>query len=173
MSAAMTFTTCDLYDDHEATAQVPALPLLDFGGRATFWGPIATVKCFEDNSRIKDLSLTPGHGRVLVVDGGGSPRNALVGDVIGGDFARNGWAGVVIYGFVRDTAQLARLDLGVKALGATPRRPAKRGEGQTGIDLSFGGVTWREGDGLFADEDGVVILAAKDAEAISSSWRPA
>jgi regulator of ribonuclease activity A len=164
----MTLLTCDLYDAYEATAQVPDLPFLDFGRRTAFWGPIVTVKCFEDNSRIKELSETPGEGRVLVVDGGGSIRNALVGDMIGADLAQNGWAGVVVHGFVRDKAQLAELDLGIKALGTTPRRPVKRGEGAVGIELKFGGVAWREGDVLFADEDGVVVLTREEAEAAIS-----
>ncbi len=161
------FATCDLYDDHEATAQVPLLPLQDLGRRVKFWGPIVTVKCFEDNSRIKELSETPGEGRVLVVDGGGSPRCALVGDVIAGGFAANGWAGIVVHGFVRDRAQLAQLDLGLKALGTTPRKSVRRGEGQVGLELQFGGVTWRNGDVLFADEDGVLVLTREEAETIS------
>ena len=161
------FATCDLYDDFEATAQVADLPLQDLGRRTRFFGPIATVKCFEDNSRIKELSETPGEGRVLVVDGGGSRRCALVGDVIAGGFARNGWAGIVVNGFVRDRAQMAELELGLKALGTTPRKSVRRGEGQVGLELRFGGVTWRDGDVLFADEDGVLVLTREEAETIS------
>jgi regulator of ribonuclease activity A len=160
----MSHATCDIYDAFEATAQTPDLPFLDFGRRLSFWGPIVTVKCFEDNSRIKELSATPGHGRVLVVDAGGSSRHAVVGDVIAGDFAANGWAGIVVYGYVRDKAQLRELDLGIKALGATPRRPVKRGEGTVGIELRFGGVVWREDEVLFADEDGIVVLSATEAD---------
>ncbi len=154
----MSWTTCDLCDAHEASARVPQLAWRDFGGRVRFAGPIATVKCFEDNSRIKELAATPGAGRVLVVDGGGSLRYALVGDMIGAEFQRNGWAGLVIWGAVRDTAELGRLDLGIKAVGSIPRRSVRRGEGVADIELTFGGVTWRPGDVLFADEDGVVLL---------------
>ncbi len=154
----MSWTTCDLSDAHEASARVPQLAWRDFGGRVRFAGPIATVKCFEDNSRIKELAATPGAGRVLVVDGGGSLRYALVGDMIGAEFQRNGWAGLVIWGVVRDTAELGRLDLGIKAVGSIPRRSVRRGEGVADIELTFGGVTWRPGDVLFADEDGVVLL---------------
>ncbi len=154
----MSWTTCDLCDAYEALARVPQLTWRDFGGRVRFAGVIATVKCFEDNSRIKELGAAPGKGRVLVVDGGGSLRCALVGDMIGADFQRNGWAGLVVWGAVRDTAELGRLDLGVKALGATPRRSVRRGEGVTDVALAFGGVAWRPGDVLFADEDGIVLL---------------
>ena len=137
---------------------MPQLAWRDFGGRARFAGPVATVKCFEDNARIKELASTPGEGRVLVVDGGGSLRCALVGDMIGADFQRNGWAGVVVWGAVRDSLQLSELALGVKALGAIPRRSVRRGEGVAGIELAFGGVAWRPGDVLFADADGVILL---------------
>ena len=154
----MSWTTCDLCDEHEAAARVPQIAWRDYGGRSRFAGPIATVKCFEDNSRVKELSATPGLGRVLVVDGGGSLRNALVGDMIGADFARNGWAGVVVWGVVRDTTELGRLDLGVKALGSIPRKSVRRGEGVADVELSFGAVIWRPGDLLFADEDGVILL---------------
>ncbi len=97
---------------------------------------------------------------MLVVDGGGSLRCALVGDMIGADFQRNGWAGVVVWGAVRDSLQLSELALGVKALGAIPRRSVRRGEGVAGIELAFGGVAWRPGDVLFADADGVILLEA-------------
>ncbi len=159
----MNWTTCDLCDANEAGARTPQLSWRDFGGRVRFAGSIATVKCFEDNSRIKELGATPGDGRVLVVDGGGSLRLALVGDMIGADFQRNGWAGLVVWGAVRDTLELAKLDLGVKALGSIPRRSVRRGEGVIDVELAFGGVTWRPGDVLFADEDGIVLLDAGTA----------
>lgn len=155
--------TCDLYDAHPDTAQVCETPLRDFGGRARFSGPIVTIACFEDNSRLKELSMTPGEGRVIVIDGGGSGRCALLGDVIGADLVKNGWAGAIIHGFVRDSVALAPLHLGVKAMGTVPRAPAKRGQGVVGEVLAFGGVLWRVGDVAFADEDGVVVLTAQEA----------
>ncbi len=158
--------TCDLYDAHPLTAQVCETPLRDFGGRVRFHGPIVTIACFEDNSKLKDLSLIPGEGRVIVVDGGGSARCALLGDIIAGDLVRNGWAGAIIHGCVRDSAQLVPLDVGVKAVGTVPRAPAKRGQGVIGEVLTFGGVLWREGDVAFADEDGVVILTAQEAASL-------
>jgi regulator of ribonuclease activity A len=163
----MSWNTCDLYDRFEAEAQVPEVALRDFGGATAFSGRIVTVKTFEDNSRIKDLSATPGEGRVLVVDGGGSLRCALLGDMIGADLVRNGWAGVVIHGCVRDVEALKGLDLGVKALASTPRKPVRRGEGQTSLPLTFGGVTWRPGDMLFADADGILVLSPELAAGLS------
>ena len=154
----MIASTCDLYDRFEGHCQVPDLVLRDFGGRTAFSGPVATVKCFEDNSRIRELSRTPGNGRVLVADGGGSLRCALVGDMIGADFVANGWAGVVIFGCIRDVAALAGLALGIKALASTPRKSVRRDEGQVDLPVAFGGVAWRPGDMLFADADGLLLL---------------
>lgn len=158
--------TCDISDAHPTTAQVCETPLRDFGGRVRFHGPMITIACFEDNSKLKDLSLTPGEGRVIVIDGGGSRRCALLGDVIGADLARNGWAGAIIHGCVRDSVGLLTLDIGVKALGAAPRAPARRGQGVVGEVLTFGDVLWREGDVAFADEDGIVVLTAQEAAAL-------
>ncbi len=162
----MTPLTCDLYDAHSLTAQVCETPLRDFGGRVRFHGPIVTVACFEDNSKLKELSLIAGEGRVIVIDGGGSGRAALLGDIIAADLVKNGWAGAIIHGCVRDSAQLIPLDVGIKALGTVPRSPAKRGQGVVGEVLTFGGVLWREGDVAFADEDGVVVLTAQEAAAL-------
>ncbi|MGA2992818.1 MAG: ribonuclease E activity regulator RraA [Candidatus Korobacteraceae bacterium] len=154
----MTLKTTDLCDQFEQRARVLAPIFHDFGGRAAFDGVAVTVKCFEDNSRIKELSLTPGAGKVLVVDAGGSSRCAVVGDVIAGDFVKNGWAGIVLFGYVRDKAALAALPLGVKALGTNPRRSNKRSEGQANIPVEIGGHVCHPGDHIYADEDGVIIL---------------
>ena len=154
----MAWTTCDLYDAHEAIARVPEIAWRDYGGRVRFSGRAVTVRCFEDNSRIKELSVTPGAGRVLVVEGGGSLRCALLGDMIGLDLSQNGWAGVVIWGAVRDVVELGRLDLGVKALGCTPRKSVRQGRGEVGGTLTFGGADCRDGDQVFADADGVLLL---------------
>lgn len=154
----MTFKTTDLCDQFEQQVRVLAPVFRDFGGRISFHGEAVTVKCFEDNSRIKELSLTPGAGKVLVVDAGGSPRCAVLGDVIAGDFVKNGWEGVVLVGYVRDTAALAALQLGVKALGAMPRRSFKRAEGQKNLSVEVGGQICAPGDHIYADEDGVIIL---------------
>lgn len=152
--------TCDLYDDFLDDIGVLPVGLEHFGGRRAFHGRAVTVKCFEDNSRIKELSVTDGSGKVLVVDAGGSMRCAVLGDMIAADFAANGWEGVVIWGCVRDRKAMAELDLGVMGLGATPRKSTRRGEGQTGIDISMGGTPVVPGDLIVADDDGVLVFPA-------------
>lgn len=157
----MTFdSTCDLYDRFEATARVADPVFRDFGARTKFSGAAVTVKCFEDNSKVKELLATPGAGKVLVVDGGGSLRGALMGDLIAKSAVDNGWEGVVIHGCVRDAAVLATLDLGIKALAAIPRKTVRRGEGQTGLPVSLAGIRVVPGDLVFADADGVLVLEA-------------
>ncbi|MDD3837155.1 MAG: ribonuclease E activity regulator RraA [Phenylobacterium sp.] len=156
MSAAV----ADLCDEHEGEIEVCELQFRDFGGRAAFSGPIRTVRCHEDNSRVREVLSEPGEGRVLVIDGGGSMHCALVGDNIAADAAANGWAGVVVNGCVRDVAVLAGIDLGVKALGSNPKRSVKRGEGVVDTPVAFGGVVFVPGDMLYADADGVAVLSA-------------
>ena len=156
----MTVKTTDLCDEYGDAARIVALPFVDLGGVKGFEGPAATVKCFEDNSRIKEYSLQEGNGRVLVIDGGGSFRCAVLGDIIAGDLVKNGWAGVLLNGCVRDSAELAKLPIGIKALGVVPRRSFKRNEGQVGVRLEFGGPVIEEGDRICADEDGVLVLDA-------------
>lgn len=156
----MTIKTTDLCDEHGDTARVLAPLFTDFGGRSEMTGLALTVKCFEDNSRVKELSLQPGEGRILVIDGGGSDRCALFGDVIALDLVKNGWAGALIYGYVRDKAVLRELPIAIKALGASPRKSIKRDEGQVGIAVTFAGQTIANGDRLHGDDDGVIILNA-------------
>jgi regulator of ribonuclease activity A len=155
----MTPNTTDLCDEHPDAVVLPAA-FRDFGGTARFSGPVLTVKCFEDNSRVKELSLTHGDGRVLVVDGAGSLRCALLGDMIAADLLRNGWVGVVVHGCVRDRAALAALALGVKALATNPRRSQRKGEGEVGLEVDIGGAVVHTGDRVYADEDGIVVLPA-------------
>lgn len=156
----LTLSVADLCDEHEDEIEVCVAPFRDFGGRIAFSGPIRTVRCFEDNSAVKALLAQPGEGSVLVVDGGGSLRRALVGDMLAGEGARNGWAGIVVNGAVRDTAVLATLDIGIKALGSIPMRGIKRGEGVVDTPVAFGGMVFVPGDMLHADEDGVAVLPA-------------
>lgn len=156
----MSHSTCDISDRHPGTARVLPPLFRDFGGRRAFSGSAVTVKCFEDNSRLKELLATPGAGRILVVDGGGSTRCALLGDMIATDAVDNGWAGIIVYGCVRDTAVLETLDIGIKALAATPRRPTRRGEGVIDIAIDIAGVSVNSGDTVVCDGDGVVLLPA-------------
>jgi regulator of ribonuclease activity A len=155
----MTHATADLVDRHGDRLQVCDTQFRDFGGTVRFSGRIRTLRCREDNSLIKSVLSEPGAGQILVVDGGGSLHCALVGDVIAGLGARNGWAGLVIHGAIRDVGAMAGLDLGVKALGANPRRSAKAGQGEIDVPVGFGGVVFTPGAWLAADEDGVVISA--------------
>jgi regulator of ribonuclease activity A len=150
--------TCDLSDTYGEQARVLVCPLRHFGGKRRFSGAVVTVKCFEDNSRIRELVRTPGDGRVLLVDGGGSTRYAVLGDMLGREALANDWAGIVIYGSVRDTSVLETLKLGVMALGSIPRRSLKNGEGAVDIPIEIAGTLCRPGDLLFADDDGVVVL---------------
>jgi regulator of ribonuclease activity A len=153
----MDFKTADLYDRHEEQVRVCKPLFRDFGGRHRFAGPVATVKCFEDNTMVKAALAEPGEGRVLVVDAGGSLRCAMLGDLIAAGAVEKGWAGVLMYGCVRDAAELAGMDLGVKALAANPRKSVRRGEGQRDIPVTFAGVTFRPGDWVYCDEDGVLV----------------
>ncbi|MCR8670599.1 ribonuclease E activity regulator RraA [Agrococcus sp. HG114] len=157
MAHATGTATADLYDERGEELQSLELQLLDLGARTRFEGPVRTVRCLGDNALVKATLATPGEGAVLVVDGGGSMASALMGDMIAESAVANGWAGVVIHGPVRDRAALARLELGVKALGSNPRKSAKDGVGETDVPVEFGGVVFRPGAMLWADEDGVLV----------------
>ena len=155
------FSTCDLCDAHKAdtTGAFRVLPpvFASFGGTAAFAGPVSTVKCFEDNSLVKAALDEPGQGRVLVVDGGGSLRRALVGGNLAAAAARNGWAGIVVDGCVRDAAELAATPVGIRALELMPLPTDKRGEGLRDVPVQLQGVWVRPGDRLYADADGIVV----------------
>lgn len=154
----MSFVTCDLCDENEGkVAVVTGLTWFSFGGRKRFAGEAVTVKCHEDNSRVKETLATPGRGKVLVVDGGGSLRHALIGDMIAENAVQNGWEGVVIHGACRDVEELAKLDLGVVTLGAVPIKSVRRGEGQLNVAVSFGGVTISPGNFVYVDPNGIIV----------------
>ncbi|MBS0433783.1 MAG: ribonuclease E activity regulator RraA [Proteobacteria bacterium] len=168
MSTTTDFATCDLCDAHKAgyaegDAALRVLPpvFASYGGRARFCGPVLTVRCFEDNSPVKAALESPGEGRVLVVDGGGSLRRALIGGNIAAAAARNGWAGVVIDGAARDKAELAACDVGIRALALMPMPTDRKTPGQTGVPVLVQGVWVRTGDWLYADEDGIVVMPSK------------
>ncbi|MEO9325797.1 ribonuclease E activity regulator RraA [Nocardioides sp. C4-1] len=150
--------TADLHDKHGDALLSCYLQLRQFGARTRFRGTIATVRCHEDNVLVKQALSEAGHGKVLVVDGDGSLHRALLGDVIGELAVGNGWEGVVINGVVRDSAALATLDLGIKALGTNPRKTPKLGLGERDVPVAFGGVVFVPGATLVSDEDGVVVL---------------
>ncbi len=160
------FITCDLLDANpECQVCLPNIEgkfFNSYGANNKFCGEIVTVKCFEDNSRVKELLNSDGkdangNGKVLVVDGGGSMRCALLGDMIALSAINNGWAGVVVYGCVRDVDDMAQMNIGVKALGCIPRKSTRRGEGQTDIEISFGDLTLNSGMYLYADNNGMIV----------------
>jgi len=145
---------CDAFPDDVSVLQ----PLLrNFGGINAFGGPISTVKCHEDNSLVKTALDEPGNGRVLVVDGGGSMRRALLGDQVAQKAVGNGWAGVIVYGCIRDVDIIATLKLGVQAIAANPLKTDKRNEGQRDVVLQFGGVDFIPGQYVYADNNGVIV----------------
>ena len=165
--ATVPFVTCDLLDDNPEKAIQTLIPSMDgrffqsYGARKTFAGQIVTVKCYEDNSRVKELLATDGTGKVLVVDGGASMRCALMGDMIAESAVKNHWNGVVIYGCVRDVDVIAELDLGVHALASIPQKSNRKGIGEVGVSLYFGSVTFNSGDYLYADNNGIVVAKEK------------
>lgn len=133
------------------------LPWRNYGAYAAFAGRAVTIKCHEDNSLVKACVAEPGEGRVIVVDGGGSRRRALLGDMLAEQAARNGWAGLVINGVIRDVDEIGATALGVQALGSVPVKTDKRGEGQRDIALHFGGALIEPGDYIYADNNGVLV----------------
>jgi regulator of ribonuclease activity A len=149
--------TADLYDEHGEALASLSVQLRDFGGVRSFSGPVRTVRCFEDNGLVKAVTQTPGEGAVLVVDGGGSLRSALMGDLITAAAVENGWAGAIIHGAIRDSVAIGGLRLGVKALGTNPRKSSKTGAGVLDEAVEIGGVVFRPGATVYADEDGVLV----------------
>lgn len=155
----MNFKTADLCDEFGDEIKVTEPLLQDFGGKITFGGPLATVDVFEDNVLVRKQLEQPGEGRILVVDGGGSLLAALLGDQLAALAQKNGWAGVVINGCIRDAEEVAQIRVGVKALSTCPRRSRKQGRGTTNRPVHFGGVTFRPGQYLYADRDGIIVAA--------------
>ncbi len=150
--------TTDVYDKFGESIEVAECnSFKDYGMRRTFSGTIVTVKCFEDNPLVKKSLEQSGTGKILVVDGGGSMRCALLGDMIGEIAVKNNWNGIIINGCIRDSMELGQLDIGVKALGTNPRKSGKSGTGDTDVPVTFAGVTFVPGEFAVCDEDGVVI----------------
>ena len=157
------FLTCDLCDAYknDTSGSFRVLPPVfkAYGAKAHFAGPAATVKCFEDNTLVKAALDSPGQGRVLVVDGGASLRRALVGGNLATAAARNGWAGIVVDGCVRDVAELNACEVGIRALGLMPLPTEKKNQGESDVPVMIQGVWVRPGDWVYADDDGVVVSA--------------
>ena len=152
----MQWTTPDLCDAHPHV-RVAAPVFRDFGGRRAFCGQIVTIRCFEDNSRVREQVAEAGIARVLVIDGGGYLARSLLGDQLAALAVRNGWEGVLVHGGVGDVDALAQLPLGIKALAATPMKTEKRGLGEVGVTVSFAGIDFTPGQWLYADVNGVIV----------------
>jgi len=157
----MTFSTPDICDEYAGRIQVLEPLFKDFGGKRKFYGEIVTVKCYEDNSMVKSTLAGEGRGKVLVVDGGGSLRCALLGDLLGAMAIENGWQGVLVNGCVRDVEILKGMELGVRALESHPLKSEKRGEGELDVIVRFAGVSIEPGQYLYADENGTVVASKK------------
>ncbi len=157
----MTFKTPDLCDQFEADLgkglRVVAPMFQRYGGRSSFSGEIVTLKIFEDNSLVREAFAENGKGKVLVIDGGGSLRCALVGDQLAILAQKNGWEGAIVYGCIRDSADINAIDIGVRALNTHPQKSIKKGVGDRSINVTFGGVTFVPGEFVYADEDGVIV----------------
>ncbi|MBS3803193.1 MAG: ribonuclease E activity regulator RraA [Oleiphilaceae bacterium] len=152
----MAIVTPDLCDEYPEVLVVEP-GFRNYGGIEAFGGEMVTVKCFEDNSVVKEQVNLPGHGRVMVVDGGGSKRAALLGDMLAVSAAENGWAGLIISGCIRDVDVIAKTALGVQALGSHPRKTEKRGVGDFNVPVNFGGVNFLPGHYLYADNNGIIV----------------
>ena len=155
------FATCDLLDNSEGKAEL-ALRVVEpmfkpYGKHPKFCGQIETLKVFEDNTLVREVLASPGNGRVLVIDGGGSKRCALVGDQLGALGVKNGWAGIVVWGCIRDSVVINQQDIGLRALDTNPLKSIKKGAGDRGGAVTFGGVTFTPGEWLYADQDGVIV----------------
>jgi regulator of ribonuclease activity A len=148
---------CDLCDDHPDLVQVAEPVFTEYGGVRSFHGPITTLRCHEDNLLLKTTLATPGRGRVMVVDGGGSLRKALFGDVLAGLAVQHGWAGIIINGAVRDVENTRDMPVGVRALAACPRRPLQSGAGERDVAVSFAGVDFAPGMYAYADLNGLIV----------------
>jgi regulator of ribonuclease activity A len=133
------------------------LPLQNYGMRSSFWGEIVTVRCYHDNSKVREVLSQNGKGKVLVVDGHGSRRKALMGDQVAMMAIDNGWEGVIIYGAVRDVVALSQMDLGIKALDACPFKTEKRGVGKVNVALTMHNQMVLPGDYIYADWNGILL----------------
>ena len=155
------FQTADLYDEHGNTLQIATPVFKDYGQKNCFGGQIVTVKCHEDNSLVRETLGSDGTGKVLVVDGGGSLRCALVGDRLAQKAIDNGWAGIIVYGCIRDSRLINEMDIGIKALNTNPTKSIKRGVGLLNETVVFAGATFKADAYVYADEDGVAVSANK------------
>lgn len=156
----MTISVCDLCDAHEARVQVAEAIFRDYGGRHAFSGQVVTISCHEDNSLVRDAVASPGDGKVLIVDGGGSLQRSLLGDQLAAKACDNGWQGIIVHGAIRDIEVIADIDIGVKALNVIPLKTEKRDLGDRDVPVRFAGVTFNPGAFVYADRNGLIVSEA-------------
>jgi regulator of ribonuclease activity A len=147
----------DLFDQYPEKLSLIAPIFNDYGGKRIFFGEIVTVSCFNDNSKVKELVATNGHGKVMVVDGKASLTHALLGDMLAEKAVKNGWQGLVINGCIRDAGTIASLPLGVKALGCCPIKTEKLGAGDINLDVTFAGTLFKEKQYIYSDLNGIAV----------------
>jgi regulator of ribonuclease activity A len=157
----MSKATADIYDEYGDQVQVLTPMFTDYGKKRVFSGPVSTLKVHEDNTLVREALEEEGKGRVLVVDGGGSLRCALVGDMLAKLGVENGWEGIIVYGCIRDSAVISNMDIGVKALNTNPRKSVKKGIGERDIEIEIANTCFRAGAYVYADEDGVLLANEK------------
>jgi len=157
----MPFKTADLTDEFCGEncdkVQAAGMNFNSYGGKTRFYGEIVTLKLFEDNQLVRDQVSSDGTGKVLVIDGGASMRRALLGDMLAAKAVENGWAGILINGCIRDSVDIATMQLGVMALGTHPLKTVKNGVGQTNVSVTFAGLDFKPTDFIYIDEDGIII----------------
>jgi len=153
----MNIATPDLCDAYPDLVRVLEPIFKNYGGRSSFGGEIVTVKCFEDNSVVKEKAGKAGQGKVMVVDGGGSLKKALLGDLIAETALNNGWEGFIVYGCIRDVEPISNMQIGVKALNSIPLKTQRKGKGENNVKINFGGVTFNPGEYIYADTTGIIV----------------
>jgi regulator of ribonuclease activity A len=153
----MNISTSDLCDAYPDLVRIVDPIFRNYGGKSSFGGEIVTIKCFEDNSRVKESAGTKGEGKVMVVDGGGALKKALLGDLIAETALKNGWEGFIIYGCIRDVEPIGAMKIGVKALNSIPLKTQRKGEGENNVQITFGGVNFNPGEFVYCDETGIIV----------------
>ncbi|MCF2910243.1 MULTISPECIES: ribonuclease E activity regulator RraA [Pseudoalteromonas] len=155
----MDYSTSDLCDHFADAVDVLEPMFINFGGQSAFSGRIKTLKCFENNELINQVLQQDGTGQVLLVDGGGSTRRALIDIELAELAIENNWQGIVVYGAVRHVEELEECDLGVQAIASIPVAADSHGSGEQGIPVNFAGVSFYDDDYLYADATGIIISA--------------
>lgn len=155
----MDYSTSDLCDFFADVVDVLEPMFINFGGRHTFGGRIKTVKCFENNELIREILSQDGTDQVLLIDGGGSTRRALIDVELAELALDNNWNGIIVFGAVRHVDELEEIDLGIQAIASIPVAADSEGAGEDAIGVNFAGVSFFDDDFIYADSTGIVLSA--------------